>query len=91
MMRQNMELQQRQSSLERRNVYQKSLMAANRDQMQVLSPALLSVRYLLRFAGIRRRMPVRKSNRWCAQRRPQRLQCFSRRSRARTPMAFPST
>jgi len=35
MMRQNMELQQRQSSLERRASYQKSLLAANRDQMQV--------------------------------------------------------
>lgn len=34
MMRQNAELQQRQSSLERRAAYQKSLLAANRDQMQ---------------------------------------------------------
>lgn len=33
-MRQNAELQQRQSSLERRAAYQKSLLAANRDQMQ---------------------------------------------------------
>lgn len=34
-MRQNMELQQRQSSLERRAAFQKGLMAANRDHMQV--------------------------------------------------------
>ncbi len=37
MMRQNAELQQRQSSLERRAAYQKSLLAANRDQMQACS------------------------------------------------------
>lgn len=36
MMRQNMELQQRQSSLERRAAFQKGLLAANRDHMQVL-------------------------------------------------------
>lgn len=35
LMRQNMELQQRQSSLERRAAFQKGLMAANRDHMQV--------------------------------------------------------
>ena len=35
LLRQNMELQQRQSSLERRAAFQKGLMAANRDHMQV--------------------------------------------------------
>ena len=35
LMRQNMEVQQRQSSLERRAVYQKSLIAARSDHMQV--------------------------------------------------------
>lgn len=34
LLRQNMELQQRQSSLERRAAFQKGLMAANRDHMQ---------------------------------------------------------
>ena len=35
LLRQNMELQNRQSSLERRAAFQKGLMAANRDHMQV--------------------------------------------------------
>ena len=47
MMRQNAELQQRQSSLERRAAYQKSLLAANRDQMQArLRPHLLPTRHI---------------------------------------------
>ncbi|CAL8460857.1 g388 [Coccomyxa elongata] len=41
MMRQNAELQQRQSSLERRAAYQKSLLAANRDQMQQAAAAAM--------------------------------------------------
>lgn len=41
LLRQNMELQQRQSSLERRAAYQKSLLAANREQMQAAAAAML--------------------------------------------------
>jgi hypothetical protein len=54
LMRQNMELQQRQSSLERRAAFQKGLMAASRDQMQVRAKHITDLTAVLTWDYIRR-------------------------------------